>query len=198
MFKKIARNNITTLNKVIYRSGIITLVLLDVKTSKYKQKNYPMWKKILENQIKDLYKDLDRVVGLSKGSKLKKKYSHQLRGKYVLNQKGFVYVMEEIRKRIKSKRGKLNRYNNRVNQYEQNRTFRNNGRMFYKKLNGDSNNDNTNSTPGENESSKFWKKIWSVNEWLSNIKPQLLNSDREEDIIISKKDLNKILKKLPH
>ena len=129
---------------------------------------------------------------------LKKKYSHQLREKYVLKQKGFVYVMDEIRKRIKSKRGKLNRYNNRVNQYQQKRTFRNNGRMFYKKLNGDSNNDNKNSTPGENESSKFCKKIWSVNEWLSNIKPQLLNSDREEDIIISKKDLNKILKKLPH
>ena len=106
--------------------------------------------------------------------------------------------MEEIRKRIKSKREKLNRYNNRLNQYEQNGTFRNNVRMFYKKLNGDSNNDNTNPTPGENESSKFWKKMWSVNEWLSNIKPQLLNSGREEDIIISKKDLNKILEKPPH
>ena len=92
-------------------------MLLDVKNSKDKQKNYPMWKKILENQIKDLYKDLDRVIALSKGIMLKKKYSHQLREKYVLKQKGFVYVMDEIRKRIKSKRGKLNRYNNRVNQY---------------------------------------------------------------------------------
>ena len=56
-------------------------MLLDVKNSKDKQKNYPMWKKILENQIKDLYKDLDRVIGLSKGIMLKKKYSHQLREK---------------------------------------------------------------------------------------------------------------------
>ena len=133
MFKKITLNNITTLNKVIYCGGIITSVLLDVKNSKDKQKNYPLRKKILKNQIKDLYKDLDRVIGLSKGSKLKKKYSHQLQGKYVLNQKSFAYVMEEIRKRIKSKRGKINRYNNRVNQYQQNGTFRNNGGMFYKK-----------------------------------------------------------------
>ena len=30
--------------------------------------------------------------------------------------------------------------------------------MFYKKLNGDSNNKNINSTPDENESREFWKK----------------------------------------
>ena len=105
-----------------------------------------MWKKRLENQIKDLCKDLDRVIELSKGNKLKKKHSDQLQRKYFLNQKGFVYVMEEIRQRIKSKRGKLNRYNNRVNQYQQNRTSKNNEGMFYKILNGNSNSENTNST----------------------------------------------------
>ena len=164
-----------------------------------------MWKKRLENQIKDLCKDLDRVIELSKGNKLKKKHSDELQRKYFLNQKDFVYVMEEIRQRIKSKRGKLNRYNNRVNYYQQNRTFRNNKGMFYKKLNGDSNNENTNSTPDENESWEFWKKIWGINkvhnkdaEWLSNIKSELLNLDCEKYLIISKKDLKKILQKLPH
>ena len=164
-----------------------------------------MWKKRLENQIKDLCKDLDRVIELSKGNKLKKKHSDQLQRKYFLNQKDLVYVMEEIRQRIKSKRGKLNRYNNRVNYYQQNRTFWNNKGMFYKKLNGDSSNKNTNSTPDENESREFWKKIWGINkvhnkdaEWLSNIKSELLNLDCEKDIMISKKDLKKILQKLPH
>ena len=102
--------------------------------------------------------------------------------------------MEEIRQQIKSKRAKLNRYNNRVNKYQQNRIFRNNERMLYKKLNGDSNNKNTNSTPDENKSREFWKKIWGINkvhhkdaEWLPNIKLELLNLDCEEDIIIFKK-----------
>ena len=66
MFKKIILNNITTLNKVMYSGRIITLELLSVKNSKDKQKNYSMWKKRIENQIKDLCKDLDRVIGLSK------------------------------------------------------------------------------------------------------------------------------------
>ena len=65
-----------------------------------------------------------------KGSKLKKKHSDKLQRKYFLNQKGFVYAMEKIRQRIKSKRGKLDRYNNRVNQYQQTRTFRNNRGKF--------------------------------------------------------------------
>ena len=70
MFKKITLNNIATLNNVMYCGGIISSELLGVKNSKVKQKNYPMWKKRLGNQIKDLCKDLDRVIELSKGNKL--------------------------------------------------------------------------------------------------------------------------------
>ena len=69
-------------------------------------------------------------------------------------------------------------------------------------MNGVSNSENTNSTPDENESREFCKKIWGINkihnkdaEWLSNIKFELLNLDREEDLIISKR---KILQKLPN
>ena len=123
-----------------------------MKNSKGKQKNYMIWKKRLENQIKDLCKDLDHVVELSKGSKLKKKHCDKLQRKYFLNQKDFAYVIEEIRQRIKAKTGKLNRYNKRINQYQQNKTLRNNEGMFYKKLNCNSNSDNTNATPDEDES----------------------------------------------
>ena len=128
MFKTL--NNITTLSKVIYCCGIITSELLGVKNSKGNQKNYPMWKKRLENQIIDLCKDLDRVIELSKAKKLRKKHPDQLERKYFFNQKGFVYVMKKNRQQIKSKRGKVNRYNIRINKYQQNRTFRNNEGMF--------------------------------------------------------------------
>ena len=66
MFKKITLNNINTLNKVMCCGGIITLELLGVKNSKGIQKNYPIWKKGLENQIKDLCKNLDHVIKLRK------------------------------------------------------------------------------------------------------------------------------------
>ena len=57
------------------------------------------------------------MIELSKRNKLKKKHSDQLQRKYFLKLKGVVYVMEEIRQQIKTKRGKLNIYNNQVNQY---------------------------------------------------------------------------------
>ena len=100
MFKTITLNNITKLNKVMYCGGIITSVLLGVKNSKGKQKNYLMWKRRLENQIKYLCKDFDHVIELSKGNKLKKKHSNHLQRKYFLP---FVYVTEEIRNELKQK-----------------------------------------------------------------------------------------------
>ena len=101
MFKKITLNNIITLNKVMYCGEIITSESLGAKITEDKLKNYLMWKKRLENQIKDLCEYLDCVRELSKGNKLKKKHSGQLQTKDFLNQKGFLYVAEEIRQRIK-------------------------------------------------------------------------------------------------
>ena len=110
LLKKITLIIITTLNKLMHCGGIINSELLGVKSRKDKQNNYPIWKKRLENQMNDLCKDLDSLIELIKGNKLAKNHSDQLQRKYFLNQTGFVYVMEEIRQRIKSKRGKLNRY----------------------------------------------------------------------------------------
>ena len=53
--------------------------------------------------------------------------------KYKLKQN---IVEEELRLRIKAKSGKITRYNHRINQYQQNRQFKNNG-GFYKQLNNE-------------------------------------------------------------
>ena len=70
--------------------------------------------------------------------------------------------------------------------------------MLYKKFNGDSNNEKTNSTPNENGSRGFWKQVLGINkihnkdaEWLSNVKSELLNLEHEDDIITSKKNISK-------
>ena len=66
--------------------------------------------------------------------------------------------MEEMKQQIKAKRGKLNVYNNQIHQHQQKRTFRNNDGMFYKKLNGGSNNENTNSILDKDKNKEFQKK----------------------------------------
>ena len=94
--------------------------------------------------------------------------------------------MKEIRQRIKSKRGKLNRYNNQVKQYQQNRTFRNNEAIFYKIWNGDSNNEYTNSNPVDTGSREFWDNkfiIRILNGFqISNLNSETLTGRRYNNI----------------
>ena len=46
--------------------------------------------------------------------------------------KGLPVTREEIKERIKAKNIKIKRYQNRINQYQQNRTLKNNQGKFYR------------------------------------------------------------------
>ena len=52
-----------------------------------------------------------------------------------MKQRGLTATREEIKERIKAKNNKIKRYQSRINQYEQNHTFKNNQRKFYRALN---------------------------------------------------------------
>ena len=110
-----------TLNKLFNTSITlidITLVLLEIwkggQTDPSPEKN--ILKKPSLIRVKDLCKDFVRVIKLSKGNKLKKQHFDQLHWKYIINQKGFVYLMEQVRHLIKPKSEKLNRHNIRLSQ----------------------------------------------------------------------------------
>ena len=97
-----------TLNKLFNTSITlidIRLVLLEIwkggQTDPSSEKNI-----LKKPRVKDLCKDFVRVIKLSKGNKLKKQHYDQLHWKYIINQKGFVYLKSE----------KLNRYNIRISQ----------------------------------------------------------------------------------
>ena len=46
-------------------------------------------------------------------------------------------MKEEIKQRIIAKTSKIERYSDRINQYQQNRMFQNNEKRFYQQLNSD-------------------------------------------------------------
>ena len=56
--------------------------------------------------------------------------------KYKPKERGRPKVKEEILQRIKAKTAKINRYQQRVSQFQQNRLFRNNEGRFYKQTDG--------------------------------------------------------------
>ena len=48
---------------------------------------------------------------------------------------GLAVTSEEIKERIKTNNSKTKRYQSRINQYQQNRIFKNNQGKFYRELN---------------------------------------------------------------
>ena len=85
--------------------------------------------------------------------------------------------LEEINQKALAKEGRLKRYRQRVKQYRQNRTFKNNERKFYQQLGGDDNKSCL--QPDAKETQRFWTKIWQPKkhnkkaEWINDITREL-------------------------
>ena len=93
------------------------------------------------------------------GQKIKQIHRTYLQEKYKIKQKGIATVKEEISQRIKATVGKIKRYSDRINQYQQNRTFRNNQGKFYQDLNRGGKHVQ-NDVPDLEAAKKFWEEIW--------------------------------------
>ena len=99
----------------------------------------PMWKRRLESQIKGLRRDLSRVEALVQGRSLKQYHKGELERKYKISENGLKHVSEDLKQRITAKATKIQRYQNRNMQFQQNRLFETAQRKFYEKLSGDKN-----------------------------------------------------------
>ena len=123
------------------------------------EKKQPWWKRTLESQVKELNKDLGRLNAFLEGKKMKKKHQDNLQKRYKLKEKGTPKVKEQILQRIKVRIDNINRYQQRLNQLQQNRFFRNNEGRFYKQIDGSEEREET-IIPDVQEAKIFWTVIW--------------------------------------
>ena len=100
------------------------------------EKKHPWWKRRLESQVKELNKDLGKLNALLEGKIMKKKHKDNLQKRYKLKEKGKRKVKEEILQRTKAKTAKINRYQQKVGQFQKSKFLRNNGGRFYKQIDG--------------------------------------------------------------
>ena len=130
LLKNIESKDVTEDNDLFYLgAALVTKAFEKNKTKDEKKQSW--WKRKLERQFKELNKDLGRLNALLQGKKMKKKHQDNLQKRYKMKEKGKPKVKEEILQRIKAKTGKVNRYQQRVSQFQQNRFFRNNEGQFY-------------------------------------------------------------------
>ena len=93
-----------------------------------------MWKRRLQNKIKELRKDLSLLeaskdIGISNF-----RHWERLERKYSIRVKRLNVVIEELKQRITAIAAKVRWYQGRVDSYRQNRLFENNQRQFYRDL----------------------------------------------------------------
>ena len=135
LLQNIQIDDLTKMNELIYAGAVFIAEKFNMFEEKTK-KSKPAWELRLEQQIKQLKQDYSRMKALNENKAVKRKHVDRLERKYRFDQKGKSTVLETIRQRMIAKEGKMKRYRNRINQYNQNRTFQNNEGRFCQQLSG--------------------------------------------------------------
>ena len=102
-----------------------------------------------------LTRDLKGELGSKKKYKMKELYD-----KYRIKKKGLNIVTEELKQRMLTKSPKVTRYEQRIEQFRQNRISNLNQKKIYVELNR--NGIISNDVTSTEECTKFWSDIWGV------------------------------------
>ena len=130
VMNKIVVGNITELNDLVYAGAVVVTEMFGVKNRKSTGIEL-WWKRRMEAQVKQLSKDLGHINTLIERKNIQKKHKDGLERRYKLKRRGLPVTRQEIKERIKAKNNKIKRYQSRINQYQQNRTLRNNHRKRF-------------------------------------------------------------------
>ena len=127
-------HRITKTNELFYAGAVAVTNRLGVKIDKVAGRKKPLWKRRLQNKIKELRKDLSQLVTSKDKDISNFKYWERLERKHSIRVKRLNVVIEELKQRIAAIAAKVRRYQGRVDGYRQNRLFENNQRQFYREL----------------------------------------------------------------
>ena len=176
----IETKDITETNELIKAATVWVAEQLGLKKTEFRAKKDPWWKRRIEDDIKRIRNDANILQRDVRGELSHKKSEklQRLKEKYRVNKKGIKTVVEELKQRMIAKSAKIKRYDQRINQFRQNRIFSVDQKKIYKELNGSE--ARTNEVPDAEESRRFWDDIWTVEkeyntraEWLSELKDEI-------------------------
>ena len=122
---------------------------------------------------------------------------------YKLKRRGLPLTIKEIKERINAKNDKIKRYQSKINQYQENPTFKNNQENFYRELNSRGRNYEMTEVPDKKEAREFGGNIWGERkqnrkntEFLKNFKRDFEYKEEKEEVEITPEKIKKILRKM--
>ena len=134
VLSKFKTHSITKTNELFYAGAFVVTNKLGVKIDKVAWRKEPMWKRRLQNKVKELRKDLSQLEASKDKGVSNSRHWEILERKYSIRVKRLSVVVEELKQRITAIAAKVRRYQGRVDSYRQNRLFENNQRQFYREL----------------------------------------------------------------
>ena len=126
--------SITKTNEFFNAGAVVVTNRLAVKLDKVDGRKKPMWKRRLQNKIKELRKDSSQLEAPKDKDIGNFRHWERLERKYSIRVKRLNVVIEKLKQRITAIASKVRRYQGRVDSYRQNRLFENNQRQFYREL----------------------------------------------------------------
>ena len=134
VLSKFKTHSITKTNEFFYAEAVVVTNRLGVKIDKVAGRKEPMWKRRLQNKIKELRKDLSQLEASKYKDISSFRHWEVLERKYSIRVKRLDIDIEELKQRVTTIAAKGRRYQGRVDSYTQNRLFENNQRQFYREL----------------------------------------------------------------
>ena len=161
VLSKFKTHSITKTNELFYAGATIVRNRLGVKIDKVAERQWKrMWKRSLQNKIKEPRKDLSQLEASKDKDTSNFRHWGRLERKYSIRVERLNVVIEELKQKITAIAAKVRRYQGQVDSYRQNRLFENNQRQFCRELDqGEESYDND--QPVTEESKQFWGNIWS-------------------------------------
>ena len=123
---KFKTHSITKTNELFYAGAVVVTNRLGVKINKAAERKEPMWRRRLQNKIKELRKDLSQLESSKDREVSNVRPWQTLERKYNIRLKPLRVVIEELKQLIVAIAAKVGRYQERVDRFKQNRMFQNN------------------------------------------------------------------------
>ena len=126
ILKYIPTKDITDMNNLLLAAGRVVQMKVGMKRNENGKAKEPLWKRRLRSKMSGIRKDLGRVERWKRGELANVDFKYELERKYLVKKKGINVVIEELKQRMKVIQYKIKRYEDRTEQYKQNRMFETN------------------------------------------------------------------------
>ena len=135
VLSKFKTHSITKTNELFYAGAVVVTNRLGVKIDKVAGRKEPMWKRRLQNKIKELRKDLSQLeTSKDKDISICRQWERLEKKKNSIRVKRLNVVIEELKQKITAVAAKVRMYQGLVDSYRQDRQFENNQKQFYREL----------------------------------------------------------------